>query len=86
MDRFSRLCSRFFGGHLGFSIRIDDVTPSEELLALKRAIYWKVIPRYALRISENWKAVKTTRRKELKEKAKEIIRSEKKAKRIEIFV
>jgi len=39
-----------------------------------------------LRISENWKAVKTKRRKELKEKAKEIIRSERKAKRIEIFV
>jgi len=38
MDRFSRLCSRFFGGHRGFSIGIDDVTPSEELLALKRAI------------------------------------------------
>jgi DNA-directed RNA polymerase III subunit RPC1 len=38
MDRFSRLCLRFFGGHRGFSIGIDDVAPSEELLALKRAI------------------------------------------------
>ena len=50
MDRFSRLCSRFFGGHRGFSIGIDDVTPSEELLALKRAIllegYTKVCVAY----------------------------------------
>lgn len=38
MDRFSKLCSRLFGGHKGFSIGIDDVTPSVELLALKRRI------------------------------------------------
>jgi len=38
MNRFSRLCSRYMGTHRGFSIGIDDVTPSDALLALKRAI------------------------------------------------
>ena len=41
MDRFSKLCSRFFGGHKGFSIGISDVTPSEELLRLKHDILSK---------------------------------------------
>ena len=38
MDRFSKLCSRYFGGHKGFSIGISDVTPSEELLRLKNEL------------------------------------------------
>jgi DNA-directed RNA polymerase III subunit RPC1 len=38
MNRFSRLCSRYMGTHKGFSIGIDDVTPSDKLLALKRQI------------------------------------------------
>jgi len=41
MDRFSKLCSRWFGGHKGFSIGISDVTPSEELLKLKHDILSK---------------------------------------------
>jgi len=35
MDRFGKLCSRYFGGHKGFSIGISDVTPSPELTELK---------------------------------------------------
>jgi len=35
MNRFSRLCSRFFGMHKGFSIGISDVTPSPEMQAMK---------------------------------------------------
>ena len=35
MDRFSRLCSRFFGMHKGFSIGISDVSPSAELKKMK---------------------------------------------------
>jgi DNA-directed RNA polymerase III subunit RPC1 len=35
MDRFAKLCSRYFGGHKGFSIGISDVTPSKKLKALK---------------------------------------------------
>lgn len=38
MDRFARLCSRFMGHHKGFSIGVSDVTPSEELQALKHNI------------------------------------------------
>ena len=35
MDRWGKLCSRFFGGHRGFSMGISDVTPSAKLRALK---------------------------------------------------
>jgi DNA-directed RNA polymerase III subunit RPC1 len=35
MDRFAKLCSRYMGFHKGLSIGISDVTPSEELQALK---------------------------------------------------
>ena len=35
LDRFSRLCSRFFGMHKGFSIGISDVSPSAELKKMK---------------------------------------------------
>lgn len=38
MDRFAKLCSRFFGGHKGFSIGISDVTPSRRLRDLKNDI------------------------------------------------
>jgi len=38
MDRFAKLCSRYMGGHKGFSIGISDVTPSAELSQLKRDI------------------------------------------------
>ncbi|CAB9505110.1 DNA-directed RNA polymerase subunit beta' (Fragment) [Seminavis robusta] len=38
MDRWSRLCSRWMGGHRGFSIGISDVTPSEILRKLKHDI------------------------------------------------
>ena len=38
MDRWSRLCSRWMGGHRGFSIGISDVTPSEVLRKLKHDI------------------------------------------------
>ena len=41
MDRFAKLCSRYFGGHKGFSIGISDVTPSERLLKLKHDILSK---------------------------------------------
>lgn len=35
LDRFSKLCSRYFGNHRGFSIGVSDVTPSEKLRAMK---------------------------------------------------
>jgi DNA-directed RNA polymerase III subunit RPC1 len=38
MDRWSRLCGRWMGGHKGFSIGISDVTPSEVLRKMKHDI------------------------------------------------
>ncbi|GMH84485.1 hypothetical protein TL16_g09939 [Triparma laevis f. inornata] len=38
MNRLAKLCSRYFGGHKGFSIGIDDVTPSKELRDIKQGI------------------------------------------------
>ena len=38
MDRFSKLCSRYFGMHRGFSIGISDVAPSEKLKKMKHDI------------------------------------------------
>lgn len=38
MDRFARLCSRYFGMHRGFSIGISDVSPSAKLKKLKSNI------------------------------------------------
>lgn len=38
MDRFAKLCSRYFGNHKGFSIGISDVTPSNKLRSLKYGI------------------------------------------------
>ncbi|KAL7458935.1 hypothetical protein ACHAWC_010656, partial [Mediolabrus comicus] len=35
MDRFARLCSRYFGFHKGFSIGISDVSPSAKLRKVK---------------------------------------------------
>jgi DNA-directed RNA polymerase III subunit RPC1 len=35
MDRFSKLCSRYFGMHRGFSIGISDVSPSAKLKKMK---------------------------------------------------
>ena len=35
MDRFSKLCSRYFGMHRGFSIGISDVSPSARLKKMK---------------------------------------------------
>jgi DNA-directed RNA polymerase III subunit RPC1 len=38
MDRFSKLCSRYFGMHRGFSIGISDVSPSAKLRKMKHDI------------------------------------------------
>eukprot|EP00520_Triparma_pacifica_P017062 CAMPEP_0118658354 /NCGR_PEP_ID=MMETSP0785-20121206/14522_1 /TAXON_ID=91992 /ORGANISM="Bolidomonas pacifica, Strain CCMP 1866" /LENGTH=1501 /DNA_ID=CAMNT_0006551363 /DNA_START=203 /DNA_END=4704 /DNA_ORIENTATION=- len=38
MNRLAKLCSRYFGGHRGFSIGIDDVTPGLELQKIKHDI------------------------------------------------
>ena len=38
LDRWAKFCSRYFGHHKGFSMGISDVTPSEELKALKHEI------------------------------------------------
>lgn len=38
MNRLAKLCARFLGGHRGFSIGIDDVTPSPILLELKESL------------------------------------------------
>ncbi|EJK66806.1 hypothetical protein THAOC_12234 [Thalassiosira oceanica] len=38
MDRFSKLCSRYFGMHRGFSIGISDVSPSAKLKKMKHDI------------------------------------------------
>ena len=35
LDRWAKLCSRFLGGHKGFSIGISDVTPSARLREMK---------------------------------------------------
>ena len=35
MDRFSKLCSRYFGMHKGFSMGISDVSPSAKLRKMK---------------------------------------------------
>lgn len=48
LDRWAKLCSRFLGGHKGFSIGISDVTPSAQLREMKHDIlsngYRKVCP------------------------------------------
>ena len=38
LDRWAKLCSRFLGGHKGFSIGISDVTPSAKLREMKHNI------------------------------------------------
>ncbi|KAL7553153.1 hypothetical protein ACHAWF_018055 [Thalassiosira exigua] len=38
MDRFAKLCSRYFGFHKGFSIGISDVSPSAKLKKVKHGI------------------------------------------------
>ena len=38
LDRWAKLCSRFLGGHVGFSIGISDVTPSKRLREMKHDI------------------------------------------------
>eukprot|EP00956_Cyclotella_meneghiniana_P004281 scaffold5251_cov75-Cyclotella_meneghiniana.AAC.3 len=38
MDRFAKLCSRYFGFHKGFSIGISDVSPSAKLKKMKHDI------------------------------------------------
>jgi len=38
MDRWAKLCGRWMGGHKGFSIGIDDVTPSVDLRKIKHGI------------------------------------------------
>ena len=38
LDRWGKFCSRFMGGHRGFSIGISDVTPSETLRQMKHDI------------------------------------------------
>ena len=38
MDRFAKLCSRYFGFHKGFSIGISDVSPSAKLRKMKHDI------------------------------------------------
>jgi DNA-directed RNA polymerase III subunit RPC1 len=38
MNRLAKLCGRYLGGHRGFSIGIDDVTPSPKVQAMKQAI------------------------------------------------
>ena len=35
LDRFSKLCARYFGMHRGFSIGISDVSPSPKLKKMK---------------------------------------------------
>ena len=35
INRLSKLCARWLGGHRGFSIGIEDVTPSAKLIAKK---------------------------------------------------
>lgn len=32
MNRLAKVCARYLGGHRGFSIGIEDVTPSEQVL------------------------------------------------------
>ncbi|CAM9584599.1 unnamed protein product [Chrysoparadoxa australica] len=38
MNRLAKLCARYLGGHHGFSIGIDDVTPSSHLSTLKASL------------------------------------------------
>jgi DNA-directed RNA polymerase III subunit RPC1 len=38
MNRLAKLCARYLGGHRGFSIGIDDVTPSSHLTFLKNSL------------------------------------------------
>ena len=38
LSRWAKFCSRYMGGHKGFSIGISDVTPSKSLIDLKRTI------------------------------------------------
>jgi hypothetical protein len=46
MDRFSKLCSRYFGMHRGFSIGISDVSPSAKLKKMKYDILSEVRLRF----------------------------------------
>ena len=48
MDRFSKLCSRYFGMHRGFSIGISDVSPSAKLKKMKYDILSEVRLRFFL--------------------------------------
>lgn len=47
LDRWAKLCSRYLGGHIGFSIGISDVSPSTRLRKMKHDIlstgYTKVL-------------------------------------------
>lgn len=38
MNRLAKVCARYLGGHRGFSIGIEDVTPSAQLSALKEGL------------------------------------------------
>jgi DNA-directed RNA polymerase III subunit RPC1 len=38
MNRLAKLCSRYLGGHKGFSIGLDDVTPNPKMAAIKKEI------------------------------------------------
>ncbi|CAM9833807.1 unnamed protein product [Pylaiella littoralis] len=38
MNRLAKVCARYLGGHRGFSIGIEDVTPGNELSALKQEL------------------------------------------------
>ncbi len=38
MNRLAKLCARYLGSHMGFSVGIDDVMPSERLTKLKDSL------------------------------------------------
>jgi DNA-directed RNA polymerase III subunit RPC1 len=53
MDRWAKFCSRYMGGHRGFSIGISDVTPSDALKKMKQGILTEVrqshgFPKYGI--------------------------------------
>eukprot|EP00611_Tribonema_gayanum_P007281 TRINITY_DN1663_c0_g2_i1.p1 TRINITY_DN1663_c0_g2~~TRINITY_DN1663_c0_g2_i1.p1 ORF type:complete len:1415 (-),score=378.85 TRINITY_DN1663_c0_g2_i1:1397-5641(-) len=52
MNRLAKLCARYLGGHRGFSIGIDDVTPSPALVKLKADLLRKGYTEADIQIKE----------------------------------
>lgn len=44
MNRLAKVCARYLGGHRGFSIGIEDVTPGTEVRTMQEGIRLSCLP------------------------------------------